>query len=114
MNWETLPFNPQDLDEGQCKSFDLCGNNYFVVKKFGQLHAYRNRCPHQLINLEWKENTFLDIDKSLIQCASHGALFTIKDGHCVAGPCLGQKLQALPLRIHNDLWQGQLSHQDRN
>ncbi|MBB6522974.1 Rieske (2Fe-2S) protein [Pseudoteredinibacter isoporae] len=105
MSWHPLPFNPETLDEGDCKGFELAGAPYFLVKKFGQLYAYHNRCPHQQINLEWKADTFLDVDKSLIQCASHGALFTIKDGRCVAGPCTGQQLQALTLRKQDQQWQ---------
>lgn len=111
MSWETLPITPQELSEGQCKSFDLGDQNYFIVKKHGQLHAYRNLCPHQSINLEWKKDVFLDVEKSLIQCASHGALFTIQEGRCVAGPCVGKNLQELPLRTHLDQLQGRRSDQ---
>jgi len=35
---------------------------------------------------------------SLIQCATHGALFLIESGECIAGPCAGQSLTALPGR----------------
>ncbi|MFP6798982.1 MAG: Rieske (2Fe-2S) protein, partial [Pseudomonas sp.] len=35
---------------------------------------------------------------SLIQCATHGALFLIESGECVAGPCAGQSLQELAIR----------------
>ncbi len=35
---------------------------------------------------------------SLIQCATHGALFLIESGECVAGPCAGQFLAALDSR----------------
>jgi nitrite reductase/ring-hydroxylating ferredoxin subunit len=34
----------------------------------------------------------------MIQCATHGALFLIESGECVAGPCAGQSLQALACR----------------
>ena len=41
---------------------------------------------------------FLDPSNSLIQCATHGALFLIENGECVAGPCAGQSLTAIECR----------------
>ena len=35
----------------------------------------------------------------MIQCANHGALFVIENGECVAGPCSGEALVALPFDI---------------
>jgi nitrite reductase/ring-hydroxylating ferredoxin subunit len=42
---------------------------------------------------------FLNLDKDYIQCATHAALFRIEDGRCVAGPCRGDVLNALPLAV---------------
>jgi len=70
----------------------------FVIRKDGRPFAYLNRCPHTGVNLDWTPNRFLDWTGRLIQCATHGALFRIEDGHCVAGPCAGRNLIALPLR----------------
>lgn len=39
----------------------------------------------------------------MIQCATHGALFEIETGHCIAGPCLGQNLQKIPYLLDNGL-----------
>lgn len=98
MNWQTLPFNPEHLEEGECYGFEVNGQALFLVKKHKEIYCYRNRCPHQGINLEWQANIFLDFDKNLIQCASHGALFTIKGGRCIAGPCAGQALDSINYR----------------
>ncbi|WP_372760662.1 Rieske (2Fe-2S) protein, partial [Litorivivens sp.] len=46
-------------------------------------------------------NQFLDRDDSLIQCATHGALFVVETGECVAGPCMGDCLEAVPIIEHN-------------
>lgn len=89
----------REIAEGQSKGFDDGDRGLFVVHKNGQFFAYRNRCPHLGIELNWQEDQFLDLDGMLIACATHGALFLIEDGLCVAGPCTGQALQALPLRI---------------
>ncbi len=64
--------------------------NYFAVRRDGIAYFYINRCPHRGIPLEWQPDKFLDQSASLIQCATHGALFLIESGECVAGPCAGQ------------------------
>nr|WP_298116962.1 Rieske (2Fe-2S) protein [uncultured Pseudomonas sp.] len=83
------------LAEGQSRGFEIEGEKLFAVRKDGQVHVYRNRCPHKGISLEWLPDQFLDASASLIQCATHGALFLIDSGECVAGPCAGQSLEAL-------------------
>ena len=52
--------------------------------------------------LNWMPEKFLDLDGSLIQCSSHGALFQIDSGECIAGPCTGDRLQQVELRIDGD------------
>lgn len=89
---------PDELAEGQSRGFEVVGEKLFAVRKDGQLYAYRNRCPHRGIPLEWLPDQFLDHSASLIQCATHGALFLIESGECVAGPCAGQSLQELAIR----------------
>lgn len=86
------------LDNDQCLSFPLHEQACFVVKKSGQYHAYLNQCPHTGAPLEFVENQFLTLDKSLIQCALHGALFDIKTGTCISGPCLGKGLTPLQIK----------------
>lgn len=72
---------------------------YFAVRQGQQLFVYRNRCPHLGIPLEWMPDQFLDRDGCYIQCATHGALFRIDNGQCVAGPCEGEFLESIPFRI---------------
>ncbi|KJH79988.1 MULTISPECIES: Rieske (2Fe-2S) protein [Pseudomonadaceae] len=84
-----------DIKEGQSKGFEIQGQRLLAVRKDGVLHLYENRCPHRGIPLEWLPDQFLDSSGSLIQCATHGALFLIDSGECVAGPCAGQALRAL-------------------
>jgi nitrite reductase/ring-hydroxylating ferredoxin subunit len=89
---------PDELAEGQSRGFEMAGEKLFAVRKDGRPYAYRNRCPHRGIPLEWLPDQFLDASASLIQCATHGALFLIESGECVAGPCAGQSLQELAIR----------------
>jgi nitrite reductase/ring-hydroxylating ferredoxin subunit len=95
-----------DIKDPDCKSFEVIINrkkqSIFVVHKNGDFFAYYNQCPHTGASLEWQENQFLDLDKALIQCATHDALFTIDSGECIAGPCTGDSLQSIALSIKGD------------
>lgn len=73
----------------------------FVVRKGDEVFAYVNRCPHVGHPLNWQPDRFLTHDNALILCGSHGALFEIDTGNCVAGPCAGQGLQRIAVRIEN-------------
>ncbi|QGZ30065.1 Rieske (2Fe-2S) protein [Stutzerimonas stutzeri] len=85
-----------EVAEGQSKGLEIQGQRLLAIRKDGALYLYENRCPHRGIPLEWRPDQFLDSSGSLIQCATHGALFLIDSGECVAGPCAGQALRALP------------------
>lgn len=95
-----------DIEDPGSKSFELKikrkTQSIFVVHKDGKFYAYYNKCPHTGATLEWQEDQFLDLDKALIQCATHDALFMIDSGECIAGPCSGDSLQSLPLIIESD------------
>lgn len=84
-----------ELAEGQSRGFDVDGLKLLAVRKHGTVFVYENRCPHRGVGLEWVADQFLDDSGSLIQCATHGALFLIDSGECVAGPCAGQALRTL-------------------
>jgi nitrite reductase/ring-hydroxylating ferredoxin subunit len=40
--------------------------------------------------------------ESFIQCATHGAIFRIEDGYCLRGPCAGESLQKLHLKVEQN------------
>ena len=71
----------------------------FLVRSGAQVFAYVNRCPHAGHPLNWHPHEFLTRERALIQCASHGALFEIATGTCVAGPCNGNGLRPLPVEL---------------
>jgi len=95
--------NVDDIEEGKSKGIDLEDAYLFAVKRDDQIYLYRNSCPHLGTPLEWEEDSFLDPDGTLIQCSTHGALFEIETGRCIAGPCQGQNLQAVPFLLDNGL-----------
>lgn len=95
--------NVGDIDDPGAKGFELEKDDreflMFLVKKDGQVYAYQNRCPHARVNLEWRPDDFLDMDKALIQCSVHGALFLIESGDCISGPCNGRGLDPVAIRV---------------
>lgn len=84
-----------DLAESQSRGFVIHGLPLLAVRRGGQVFVYRNNCPHRNVRLEWEPDAFLDESASLIRCATHGALFLIESGECVAGPCAGRSLKAV-------------------
>jgi nitrite reductase/ring-hydroxylating ferredoxin subunit len=79
----------------------------FVVHKRGHYFGYINSCPHTGAPLEWMPDQFLSLDGDHIQCSLHGARFTIDQGRCIQGPCLGQGLSPVEITVQNGFicWQ---------
>lgn len=96
-----------DLDDPGSRAFTLGRGPWplrgFIVRRGAEVFAYVNRCPHAGHPLNWQPDRFLSLDRTLIQCNSHGAIFQIDTGVCVAGPCAGDALSALAVRIENGM-----------
>lgn len=90
-----------DIDEGTTKGFSINEQSFFAVKRDANIYVYKNSCPHLGVELEWVEDQFLDAEGALIQCATHGALFIIETGECVAGPCLRQSLEPVNFEVRD-------------
>ncbi len=101
----TIVCKLDELSNPGCRGLELvvAGRPYdaFVVRRGRQVYAYLNSCPHTGGPLDWVPHQFLDLDKAFIQCATHDALFRINDGFCVSGPCIGERLTALPVFIRD-------------
>ena len=89
-----------DIIEGKSKGFSFENTTLFGVKKDGAIYLYKNSCPHLGIELEWLEDQFLDAEDNLIQCSTHGALFLVESGKCIAGPCQGKNLSAINFSLN--------------
>ena len=74
----------------------------FVVREGDEVYAYQNFCMHAGHPLNWRPDSFLTEDGGQIICASHGAIYEIKSGECVAGPCPGRKLRPVEVEIRED------------
>ncbi len=92
-----------ELGEGVARGFVIGQGDWplrgFIVRSREQVRGYLNRCPHAGHPLNLRPHQFLSPDGALIVCSSHGALFEKLTGFCVAGPCFGHHLQAVPLKV---------------
>lgn len=74
-----------------------------VATPDGGARAYRNVCPHVPIPLDRGGEPLLT-EEGFLACRNHGALFAVEDGFCVAGPCAGETLQAIPIEPRGAGW----------
>lgn len=65
------------------------------------VRAWLNICPHAGRRLDWAPGQFLKSKDGHLVCAAHGASFETADGLCVAGPCKGERLRAVPVRVRD-------------
>jgi len=68
-----------------------------LVRVGERVHAYRNRCPHLGLRLDWGDGRCLHAGE--LVCAMHGARFTLEEGRCVDGPCRGDALQRIAVEV---------------
>lgn len=96
-----------DIPDGGAKGFSLPEaegpGEIFLVRAQGRVYGYVNCCPHIGTPLEFLPDRFLTRDGSQILCSTHGARFEIATGRCVAGPCRGQFLRPLRLKVEEGM-----------
>lgn len=102
----------EEIPDGEGKGFVLesaeadrlagGAEQIFVVRQGEKIFGYINACPHLSTPLDWIEDQFMTQDKQGILCATHGAMFRIDDGYCVAGPCEGDSLPPLEVSVTTD------------
>ena len=94
-----------ELEDPGCREFRIGDGDWpfkgFVVRKGDTVVAYQNLCPHAGHPLNWKPDSFLTPDRDAIICASHGAMFTIESGECIAGPCPGRSLKPVAVDVRD-------------
>jgi nitrite reductase/ring-hydroxylating ferredoxin subunit len=92
-----------DIEDPGARGFTIGQGDWplrgFVVRVGNEAHAYVNSCPHARHPLNLGPNRFLTPRGELILCSSHGALFDKRTGFCVAGPCSGQSLQRVDVKL---------------
>ena len=92
-----------ELTDPGCREFQIGDGDWplrgFVVRQGDDVFAYQNLCMHVGHPLNWKPHSFLTRDGDQIMCASHGALYDIASGICVAGPCPGKELRRIEIDV---------------
>jgi len=95
----------EELGDPDCKEFRIGEGDWpfkgFVVRQGDTVYAYQNFCRHAGHPLNWSPDEFLTAYGQQIVCASHGAIYDIANGECVAGPCPGMKLRPVELELRD-------------
>lgn len=89
-----------DIEDGESAGFavekpDGSKIGIMAIRQGDEVFLYENNCPHIGAPLDFEPGQFLDLDREFIICSTHGALFRIKDGYCISGPCMGDHLTAI-------------------
>ncbi|MBP0443305.1 Rieske (2Fe-2S) protein [Roseomonas sp. SSH11] len=94
----------EDIRDGEARGFPPGPGGFtglVAVRRGDAVHVYVNSCPHIGIPLESLPDRFLDGPRRHLVCTAHGARFRVEDGFCVAGPCAGDSLEAVEVRIED-------------
>jgi nitrite reductase/ring-hydroxylating ferredoxin subunit len=71
----------------------------FLACHNGRIVAYENECRHLPVSLDYGLDRFYTRDGKYFLCQTHGALYQPRTGLCVHGPCAGEFLRPIPIRI---------------
>lgn len=74
--------------------------NIFIQKRGDTIQVFENRCPHAGTPLNMFGDKFMDLAGNHIICRTHGALFDVLSGKCVAGPCKGDYLRPIAFEVN--------------
>jgi nitrite reductase/ring-hydroxylating ferredoxin subunit len=95
----------EDIPDGGSAGYDVETDHgrrfYLAVRRGDRVFVYINACPHTGAPLDFEPGRFLDLERTRILCANHGALFRIEDGYCLSGPCAGKHLEPAPAVIRS-------------
>lgn len=80
-------------------TLDGDAESLLLYRQGDQVRAWLNVCPHAGRRLDWAPGQFLRSKDGLLVCAAHGASFELVGGQCVAGPCRGDALRAVPVVV---------------
>ena len=82
-------------------SIDGDHESLLLHRRGDAVRAWLNVCPHAGRRLDWAPGKFLLSKDGLLVGAVHGASFELEAGLCVAGPCRGQSLRAIAVRVRD-------------
>lgn len=92
-----------EIPDGEARGFIIGGaakqHSILVYRTGDRVFGYANSCPHVGSPLDWAPDRFIAPDGYHLLCATHGAIFRPTDGYCVNGPCIGDSLAPVPVRL---------------
>lgn len=113
--WQSWPFAPapgtvlcalaEIPDEGAKEVVFGEGYDCFrvlLLRSGGDVRAYRNRCAHVHIPLNYEPGEFHLLEGGVLMCAHHGAMYRIADGFCFDGPCEGASLSPVSVGVRGE------------
>jgi nitrite reductase/ring-hydroxylating ferredoxin subunit len=114
--WRGLPYAPRPGDR-LCAEADVPADGgrevvqgegeyafrIVLLRWNGGIRAYRNRCAHVHIPLNYEPGTFHVLEGGVLMCAHHGAMYRIETGDCFDGPCERSSLTAIPVAVRDGL-----------
>jgi len=80
---------------------DGSAESLILYRGGGVVRAWLNICPHAGRRLDWAPGQFLKSREGHLVCAAHGASFALDSGDCIAGPCKGDRLRAVPVDVRD-------------
>ncbi|MBO1924479.1 PfkB family carbohydrate kinase [Thiomicrorhabdus sp. 6S3-12] len=92
--------NIKQLSKAKATVIDLNNRGgVILIKQDEEVRAYENNCPHQ--NVPLNEAYKIDVNPfdQTMKCSVHDAFFKIDDGECVEGPCWGEHLTPVSIRM---------------
>ena len=75
------------------------GAELIVVRAGDDVYGYVNECRHMGTSMNLLDDFAVTTNNYHIQCEIHYATFRFSDGLCVAGPCQGKSLKAVPVTV---------------
>ncbi|CAA0092651.1 Biphenyl dioxygenase system ferredoxin subunit [Halioglobus japonicus] len=91
--------NIEDFPDNSTHGMHSAGLALLIVRRAGELYIYENNCPHTRETLDPEGGSLAVSGGLLIQCQRHSAEFIAETGECVAGPCQGEALTAIPFTL---------------
>lgn len=107
-----VPMDMPDPNETLCRLDDIpdggvlgvdppdpTGEPLLLSRRGNSVQCWLNICPHAGRRMDYAPGLFL-VKEGKLTCAVHGATFALREaGLCVAGPCRGQSLVAVPVKV---------------
>ena len=88
-----------DVADGKAHVVRLRQFELIVVREGNAVFGYENECKHLGVGLNLLDDKEVETKDHHMLCEFHWATYRFSDGYCVAGPCQGESLNAVPLAV---------------